>query len=71
MRTSDKLKLAWPALLKLAKKGSVSIYYRGVDESGHALYQVGAAHDGLGEIYSLLTESQLLDRLMSEGKENQ
>ncbi len=66
MRTSEKLAIAWPALLKLTEKGRVEIYYRGVNTLGSPLYELKGLN---GASSGLLTESELLDRLMREAKE--
>ncbi len=75
MRTTEKLKLAWPALLKMAERGSVTIYGRGIrqvlkvtgsgriNESLVNLYEINN-----GTPSGLLSESELLEMLAKEGK---
>ncbi len=66
MNRREALARAWPALLKLAEKGAVSIYFRGLTDTEKPLYELkGLA----GASSGLLTEPQLLDSLASEKKE--
>jgi hypothetical protein len=68
MRTSEKLSIAWPQLLKMAEKGSVVIYYRGVTEKGIKLYELRSGNSG--GIPVIVSEGELLEVLMKEAKEN-
>ena len=66
MRKSERTAKAWEELLKLAQKGSVQIFFRGVNERDQLLYEVRCL--AASKIYENLTEEQVIKALTGEGK---